>query len=642
MSTPPSPAEDGSIANERRANKRSGRTSPLAAALGAVTPPLDLRILGRTLLHTALVGFGAGLIGAGFFAGLEYTQAFLLERVAGYTPLRAHGEKIVGEAGGLVLHPFVIMFLPAVGALLAGLVCLIAPETRGGGGDAMIHAFHHQGGVVRRRVIWVKALASILTLGSGGSGGREGPTMQMGGALGSAVGLALKVGSRERRILMLAGVAAGMAAVFRTPLGAALLAAEILYRDDFEAEALVPAVLASVISYSVVISIFGESTLFARAPRYAFIPSHLPLYAMLAVLIAVVASLFLSTLRAVQKVSARLPIPVWARPAVGGLALSAIAVPLILLVGPRVGSPGRALGILGGGYGAAQIAITGTDWLPVGWRGAELLLFLCGAKLLATSFTIGTGGSAGDFGPSLVLGGLFGGAFGHAASALLHDPTIDPGAFALVGMGTFYGGLAHVPVSSLVMVCELAGSYDLLVPLMLAEGIAFVALRKRFLYQAQVPTHADSPVHQVTDSLEALARRRVGDVLVVRIPFHVFGTNTDFAQMRRTLAEATWQTTFPVIDPNGKLVGLVSAASVGLLSPDNPVHAEASATDVMQPPAALDADDDLRKAAELILNSGFRQLPVIGADQKIVGFLEESEVTRAYLSLSTRRSEASA
>lgn len=641
MSTPPSPADNGSVADERRANKRSGRTSPLAAALGAVTPPLDLRILGRTLLHTALVGFGAGLIGAGFFAGLEYTQAFLLERVAGYTPLRAHGEKIVGEAGGLVLHPLVIMFLPAVGALLAGLVCLIAPETRGGGGDAMIHAFHHQGGVVRRRVIWVKALASILTLGSGGSGGREGPTMQMGGALGSGIGLALKVGSRERRILMLAGVAAGMAAVFRTPLGAALLAAEILYRDDFEAEALVPAVLASVISYSVVISIFGESTLFARAPRYAFIPSHLPLYAMLAVLIAVVASLFLSTLRAVQKVSARLPIPVWARPAVGGLALSAIAVPLILLVGPRVGSPGRALGILGGGYGAAQIAITGTDWLPVGWRGAELLLFLCGAKLLATSFTIGTGGSAGDFGPSLVLGGLFGGAFGHAASALLHDPTIDPGAFALVGMGTFYGGLAHVPVSSLVMVCELAGSYDLLVPLMLAEGIAFVALRKRFLYQAQVPTHADSPVHRVTDSLEALARRRVGDVLVVRTPFHVFGTKTDFAQMRRTLGEATWQTTFPVIDPNGQLVGLVSAASVGLLSPDNPVHAEASATDVMQPPAALDPDDDLRKAAELILNSGFRQLPVIGADQKIVGFLEESEVTRAYLSLSTRRSEAS-
>jgi CIC family chloride channel protein len=639
MSTPPS-SIDERPSGERRKPKRSSRASPLAAALGAVAPPLDLRILGRTLLHTALVGFGAGLLGAAFFAGLEYAQAFLLERAAGYTPLRAHGEKIVGEAGKLVMHPLVMLVLPAAGALLAGLVCLLAPETRGGGGDGMIHAFHHQGGVVRRRVIWVKALASILTLGSGGSGGREGPTMQMGGALGSAVGLALKVSSRERRILMLSGVAAGMAAVFRTPLGAALLAAEVLYRDDFEAEALVPAVLASVISYSVVISIFGESTLFARAPRYAFIPRHLPLYALLALLIAVVASLFLSVLRKVQHLSSRLPVPIWARPAVGGLALSLFAVPLILLVGARVGTPGHALGIFGGGYGAAQVAITGADWLPRGWRGAELLLFLCGAKLLATSLTIGTGGSAGDFGPSLVLGGLFGGAFGHAASALLHDPSIDPGAFALVGMGTFYGGLAHVPVSSLVMVCELAGSYDLLVPLMLAEGIAFVALRKRFLYHAQVPTHADSPVHRVTDSLEALARRRVADVLVVRTPFHVFTTATNFAQMRSALADAGWQATFPVVDTESKLVGLVSASSVGLLSPNDPVHAEASAADVMQPPAALDPDDDLRKAAELILLSGFRQLPVIGPKQHILGLLEESEVTRAYLSLATQRDDA--
>src|SRR4029079_15287034 len=133
-------------------------------------------------------------------------------------------------------------------------------------------------------------------------------------------------------------------------------------------------------------------------------------------------------------------------------------------------------------------AITGTEWLPKGWTGVELLLHLCAAKLIASSLTLGTGASAGDFAPSLVLGGLFGGAFGRAASLLLHDPRIDPGAFALVGMGTFYGGIAHAPISSLAMVCELAGSYDLLVPLMLAEGIAFVALRRRSLYAAQLPT----------------------------------------------------------------------------------------------------------------------------------------------------------
>jgi CIC family chloride channel protein len=191
------------------------------------------------------------------------------------------------------------------------------------------------------------------------------------------------------------------------------------------------------------------------------------------------------------------------------------------------------------------------------------------------------------------------------------------------------------------MVCEMAGSYDLLVPLMLAEGIAFVALRKRSLYEAQVPTHADSPVHRVADSLEVLARKRVRDVLIVRTPFRVLEPGSDYTIMRAALAEATWQMTFPVLSGEGNLVGLVKAASIGLLSPDNDVHRVASASDLMQPPAALSPEDDLRTGAEVILKSGFRQLPVVGPDQAIVGFIEESEVTRAYLGIADRRSEAS-
>jgi chloride channel protein, CIC family len=595
-----------------------------------VTPPLELRLLGRTLLHTVLVGLAAGLIGAAFFAGLEYTQSALLGHLGGYMPLRARGERLVGEGAHQVLRPVVVMLLPPLGALLAGLLCQLAPETRGGGGDATIHAFHHNGGVVRRRVIWIKTLASILTLGTGGSGGREGPTMQIGGALGSTVGRGLRVSARERRVLMLAGVAAGMAAVFRTPLGAALLAAEVVYRDDFEAEALIPA---SVISYSVVISMYGESTLFARAPRYFFVPRHLPLYALLAVLIAVLASTFLATLRGVQRLSARLPLPPWARPAVGGLALSLFAVPLILIAGAHFGTPGHALGILGGGYGAAQVAITGADWLPTGWRGAELLLFLCAAKLIATSFTIGTGGSAGDFGPSLVLGGLFGGAFGRAAAVLLHDPSIDPGAFALVGMGTFYGGIAHVPVSSLIMVSELAGSYDLLVPLMLAEGIAFVALRKRFLYDAQVPTHADSPVHRPPVSLAALGSVKVKDVMVSAADYAIFSPSTSMAEMGRALGAATFQLAFPVVDQAGTVLGAVSATSIGALVPESGMQMLAVAADIMQPEAKVAISDHLGTVMELTQSTGLRQLPVVGQDGRLAGFLDESDVTRAYLEL---------
>ena len=307
---------------------------------------------------------------------------------------------------------------------------------------------------------------------------------------------------------MVAGVAAGIAAVFRTPLGAALLAVEVLYRDDFESDALIPAVLASVVAYSVVISIFGETTLFATPGRFPFVLEHLPLYALLALLVSALAVLFLSSLRTVQRVTASLPIPRWARPGLGGLALGVFCVPIIVFVGWRRGAAGpgprparRRLRRGPGGDHRRRLAAH-----RLGGR-RRCCPFLCLAKIVASSLTIGSGGSAGDFAPSLVIGGLFGGAFGRAAQMLLGDPRIDPGAFALVGMGTFYGGIAHVPLSSLVLVCELAGSYDLLVPLMLAEGIAFVVLRRKSLYRAQLATQRDSPAHQQRRRWTCCARR---------------------------------------------------------------------------------------------------------------------------------------
>src|SRR6266478_4539997 len=236
----------------RRVVKREFLASVLREAA-----PVDLRLAGRTLLHAAVIGLLAGLMGAGFFAGLELLQQLLLEGLGGYHLLRAHGETFLADLKNVpVFRPWLLVVLPALGALAGGAVSQLAPETRGGGGDAMIDAFHQRNGLIRKRVAWVKGLASLLTLGPGGSGGREGPTMLIGGALGSLTGGILRVSQQERRILMVSGVAAGIAAVFRTPLGAALLAVEVLYRDDFESDALIPAVLASVTAYSVVISIF--------------------------------------------------------------------------------------------------------------------------------------------------------------------------------------------------------------------------------------------------------------------------------------------------------------------------------------------------------------------------------------------------
>jgi len=231
---------------------------------------------------------------------------------------------------------------------------------------------------------------------------------------------------------------------------------------------------------------------------------------------------------------------------------------------------------------AVQVAITGAPWLPTGWAGAAMLLFLCFSKIVASSLTIGSGGSAGDFAPALVIGGLFGGAFGRAAQMLIGDPRIDPGAFALVAMGTFYGGISHTPLSSLVLVCELAGSYDLLVPLMLAEGIAFIALRKKSLYRAQVATQRDSPVHR-SATLDLLRSARV-------------------AQVMRA----------------------VSVSGIPIAGPEHQVK----------------ADDDLRTAAEVLLAHKLREIPVTDADGRVVGLLDEADISRYYLEATHQRTGA--
>jgi CIC family chloride channel protein len=589
-----------------------------------------LQLVGRTLLRAALVGAAAGLVGSFFFAGVEIVQRVVLEYWCGYVPLGAAGEHVAPDTGDAAFRPWLVWLFPAVGALVGGFLSRFAPETRGGGSDAIIEAFHSRRGIVRRRVALVKALASIFTLGFGGSGGREGPTMQMGGSIGSLVGQYLKVTDRERRILLVAGTAAGMAAVFRTPLGAALLAVEVLHRDDFESEALVPAVLASVVAYSVFISFFGEATLFAHAARYPFVPEHLPLYGLLAVATSAIASAFLSTLRAVQRCTARLPVVDWARPAVGALILGACAVPAVMLVGSRLGREGMGLGILGGGYGAAQVAITGAPWLPGGWQGVGLLVLLGAAKILATSLTVGSGGSAGDFGPSLVIGGIFGGAFGCAAQLLLHDPRIDPGAFALVGMGSFYGGLAHVPIASLVMVCELAGSYDLLVPLMLANGIGFIALRNRSLYHAQRATRRDSPAHRDELILDVLGEVRVGDVVVRDRPYVTFERQTSAAEVIRDVARSAWQDSFPVLSSDGKVIGIITSEILRTIAQEPGILELAIAHDMMGPPVLVHDSDDVRSALEILVRHEAREVVVIDDDERIVGFLDETEITRLY------------
>jgi CIC family chloride channel protein len=615
----------------QRIHAYARKGAKLPQALSALAP-LDLRIVGRVVLQSVLVGVAAGLMGALFFLLLEYTQTLVLERGVGYVALRAQGELTGFALKPGTFRPWLLVLVPAIGGLLCGLCVRFAREARGGGGNATIDAFHHHGGIIRRRVIWVKMVASLCSLGTGGAGGREGPTMLIGGALGSFVGRLLNVNSRERRILLVAGVAAGISAVFRTPLGAALLAVEFLYKDGFESDALIPAVLASVVSYSLVFSLYGQSTLFGHVPRVPLVLAHLPLYALLALLVSAVGALFVKALHVSHRCFAALPIPSWLRPALGGLLLGAFTTPIVVIVGRQVQADGQGLGLLGGGYGAVQAAISGAEWLPHGWFGVELLVMLAFAKVLASALTIGSDGSAGDFAPSLAIGGLLGGAFGRAAQLLSDDPRLSPAAFALVGMGALYGGVANVPLSALILVCELAGNYDLLVPLMLALGISYVALRRANLYDAQVPTQGESPAHRQALLLEAFRSALVREVVPFSRAYASFSANATASVMLDKLAEVDWQDVFPVLDANGHALGLVTAESLRVVAAESEGMDWVVALDLMQPVVSVSLDDDLRVATERLLANSLRAIPVINETGKVVGLLDETDITQWHLS----------
>jgi CIC family chloride channel protein len=592
-------------------------------------PPLDLRLVGRTVLEAIVVGLLVGAAGCLMLLALEFVETLVLEHLLAYPHVRAVGESSAPflDASGVRLA--LVMIAPALGGLITGLASRLAPEIRGGGGDAMIEAFHHRGGAIRRRVILLKPLASIATLGSGGAGGREGPTMHLGGALGAWIGTILPATERERRVLMVAGVAAGISAVFRTPLGAALLAIEVLYRDDFESEALIPAVLASVVAYSLSASVLSTAPMFGALPRFPFRWDHLPFYGLTAVVVALAAAAFVKLLATVRRAAARLPGPGWARPALGGLTLGALAVVVFVTVPGWLAVPASHVAALGGGYGAGQLAITGDPAIGVGSAAVLTLVVVAAVRALATALTIGTGGSAGDFAPSLAIGAALGGAVGHAASAWFGVSGVAPGAFALVGMAAFYGGAANVPLAATIMVCEMAGSYDLLVPLMLAQGVAFVALRRVALYPAQVPNQRSSPAHAASWQRHSLATVRAGELLTPDRAVVTLAPGDAADTVLRVMADADHQAVFPVVDATGRLCGLVTGPGTREIAAGDDTR-WAVAADLMVAPVTVAQDVGLGEIARALVQHDLRAVPVVDAAGRILGLVDEHDVSRAY------------
>nr|WP_312886939.1 chloride channel protein [Actinocrinis puniceicyclus] len=392
------------------------------------------------------VGAGAGA-GAIAFRWLIRTFTLLLSGHADYSA--------AGHAANphiALLGRYFVLFAPVLAGLLYGpLVARFAPEARGHGVPEVMYAVARRSGRIGPQVAVVKSLASALCIGGGGSVGREGPIVQIGSALGSTLGMWLRVAQLRLRILVACGAAGGIAATFNAPMAGVFFAMELILRD-FTAQSFGMVALASVTASVIGRTAFGD-TPFLHLP--AFHVQHLgqyALFALLGLLAGVVGVAFTRVLYAVEDLcDAVSRVPAWARPAVGGLALGALLLVLPQMYG--VGYPVLANGV----YGTYSVVF---------------VLVLMFGKMVATSLTIGIGGSGGVFAPSLFIGAMFGSAFGQTAGHLLPALAGPPGAYALIGMGAVFAGSARAPITAVVIMFELTGDYTVILPLMAAIALA--------------------------------------------------------------------------------------------------------------------------------------------------------------------------
>lgn len=570
---------------------------------------------GRRFLHSVLVGAIAGLGAVMFFYLLQLGLHVFLGDMAHFYPAEAGGERALFAHGDAAPRMWAIPLVVVLGGLLSGLlVYTLAPEAEGHGTDTVIQAFHMFSGRIRGRVSLVKIVASALTMGSGGSGGREGPIALIAAGFGSFLAGLLKLSDRDRRILVAVGMGAGIGAIFRAPLAGALFSAEVLYREEeIEHEALIPAIVASIIGYSVFASFFGWGALFTT-PSFTFSdPLELLPYAGLGIICAGFGFAYIKSFYGIRDLFARFRIPDHVKPALGGVVAGAIGLAL-----PQT---------LALGYGVVQKALDGN--LPAG-----LLLAIATGKIVTTSFSIGSGGSGGVFGPAMVIGGCVGGAIGQWAHALWPTVITQPEAFIVVGMVGFFSGAASTPISTIIMVSEMTGNYNLLVPSMLVCAISFLILRKYSIYERQVPNRLSSPAHlgeMAVDVLQGLPIKNWVNRNVVTVP-----KDAPLKQAVKLIRE-THHARLPVLDEDQRPVGVISAKDaldhlVDCSVPEKATTAEAMRADVPR----IEESSDLLSALYRIDSQRGSIVVVTGKGGRLVGILSRNDILHAYREASRR------
>jgi CIC family chloride channel protein len=429
--------------------------------------------LRKWLILGVTIGIIAGLGAVVFYLALDYAGRFLLGYLADY-----HIPKPIGDGGDPgsagFARPWAIPLVAFGGALVSALlVAKFAPEAEGHGTDSAIEAVHTDPRAIRVRAIVVKTIASALTIGSGGSGGREGPAAQISAGFGSVLARQLNLPDEDGRIAVSLGIGSGIGAIFGAPLGGAVLAASIVYREDFDYKALIPGFITSATAFAVLGSILGFDPLFGYvAADFRFHhPAQLIWFVVLGVVAAAVGYLYARTFYGTVDLTKRLPGGKVIKPALGGLLVGLLALAI-----PQV---------LASGYGWAQKAADTETLLSIPlW----IVLILPLAKIVATSLSIGTGGSGGIFGPGIVMGAFTGAAIWRLAHDIgLPDVPASPALFVVVGMMACFGSVAHAPLAVMIMVAEMTASFSVVPCAMVAVGIAYLLISRTdvSIYKAQ-------------------------------------------------------------------------------------------------------------------------------------------------------------
>jgi len=511
-----------------------------------------------------------------------------------------------------------MILLPALGGLIIGpIITRLAPETKGHGVPEVMEAATLRGGRIRKRVAFLKVIVSSITIGSGGSAGREGPIAQIGATLGSIMGQLFKLDARSMRLLVVCGLAAGIAGTFNAPLGGALFGLEILYRGIGLFNAM-PVILSSVIGATVASVFLGRKPAFNPEGVTTWTPQELPLYLLLGVVFGILSILWVKVFYAVENFFEKLNASPQLKPAIGGLIVGLI-------------------GAFYAGYGIMGVGYEGIDLVLAGKLTLTLLIVLGFLKMLATSFTIGSGGSGGIFAPSLYIGSMFGGALGILFHTMFPSIVTQPATYALAGMAALFAGAAQAPINVIIMIPEMSGTFTLIPPIMASSTmsffIAWLILRGSSIYTIKLERRGIRLRMSRSFILDSIKVEEVMNRNVITLSPEMP------VPALETLFEEYHHTGYPVVE-DGKLIGIVTISDVQKIPPEKrdklKIRDIASRKLVVTYP-----DETVHQALDKMYVKDVGRLPVVDRRDptKILGIISKHDILKAFELAEKREAE---